>query len=178
MSEKGQSVKFIPVDRINTIIAVAPNPGIFTQVESWIAKLDIAVKATAGAVNSYVYRLKYARSETVAMAIMALYSRNPMALMALSAMANQNNMMGGGGGMGGGMYGMNGTMNSNMGMGNTYGAMGAMSGSMYPGMGQYPAPVPMSVSPMANQNPAAITNNNPVDQTGMYLGNNGFTQQN
>jgi general secretion pathway protein D len=27
------SVKFIPVDRINTIIAVAPNPGIFTQVE-------------------------------------------------------------------------------------------------------------------------------------------------
>ena len=38
------SVKFIPVDRINTIIAVAPNPGIFTQVESWIGKLDIAVK--------------------------------------------------------------------------------------------------------------------------------------
>ena len=32
------SVKFIPVDRINTIIAVAPNPGIFTQVENWIGK--------------------------------------------------------------------------------------------------------------------------------------------
>ncbi len=83
LSEKGSAVKFIPVDRINTIIAVAPNPGIFTQVESWIGKLDIAVKASAGAVNSYVYRLKYARSETVAMAIMALYSGNPMALMAL-----------------------------------------------------------------------------------------------
>ena len=87
LSEKGSSVKFIPVDRINTIIAVAPNPGIFTQVESWIGKLDIAVKASAGAVNSYVYRLKYARAETVAMAIMALYSGNPMALMALGAMA-------------------------------------------------------------------------------------------
>ena len=41
------SVKFIPVDRINTIIAVAPNPGIFTQVEEWIEKLDIAVKSSA-----------------------------------------------------------------------------------------------------------------------------------
>ncbi len=71
LSEKSSPVKFIPVDRINTIIAVAPNPGIFTQVESWIGKLDIAVKASAGAVNSYVYRLKYARSETVAMAILA-----------------------------------------------------------------------------------------------------------
>src|ERR1039458_4619701 len=48
------SVKFIPVDRINTIIAVAPNPGVFTQVESWIAKLDIAVKASSGSINSYV----------------------------------------------------------------------------------------------------------------------------
>ena len=105
------SVKFIPVDRINTIIAVAPNPGIFTQVKTWIDKLDIAVKSSAGSINSYVYRLKYARAETVAMAIMALYSGNPFALMALGAMANQQNMsagngMGGAammGGMGGGM---------------------------------------------------------------------------
>ena len=81
------SVKFIPVDRINTIIAVAPNPGVFTQVENWIGKLDIAVKASAGSINSYVYRLKYARSDTVAMAIMALYSGDPFAMMALSATA-------------------------------------------------------------------------------------------
>ena len=87
--------EFIPVDRINTIIAVAPNPGIFAQVESWIDKLDIAVKSSAGSINSYVYRLKYARAETVAMAIMALYSGNPFALMALGAMANQQNMSAG-----------------------------------------------------------------------------------
>ena len=86
------SVKFIPVDRINTIIAVAPNPGIFTQVEGWITKLDIAVKSSSGSVNSYVYRLKYARADTIAMAIMALYSGNPFALMALGAMANQQNV--------------------------------------------------------------------------------------
>ena len=35
------------------------------------------MKITAGRVNNYVYRLKYGRAETVAMAIMALYSGNP-----------------------------------------------------------------------------------------------------
>src|ERR1035438_6051175 len=118
------SVKFIPVDRINTIIAVAPNPGIFAQVENWIGKLDGKVKASAGSVNSYVYRLKYSKSETVAMAIMALYSGNPMALMALSAMSMNGGMGGGGMGMGGGYGG-------GMGMGGGYG--GGMSG--YNGMG-------------------------------------------
>ena len=139
------------------------------------------MKSSAGAVNSYVYRLKYARSETVAMAIMALYSGNPMALMALGAMANgMNGGMGGGIGGGMGMYGMNGAMNTGMGSGNMYGVMGGMSGSLYPGMavgGQYANQLPMSVSPMANQNAAGITSTNPADQTGMYLGNNMFGQQ-
>src|SRR5437016_6115992 len=71
MSDKSQSVKFLPVDRINVLIAVAPNPGIFQQVETWIAKLDIEVKSTAGAVDTYVYRMRYARAETIALAIMA-----------------------------------------------------------------------------------------------------------
>jgi general secretion pathway protein D len=139
LSDKSTSVKFIPVDRINTIIAVAPNPGIFTQVEDWIKKLDIAVKSSAGAVNSYVYRLKYARAETVAMAIMALYSGNTTALMALSQMNMMGGGMGGGmfggigGGMGGGMYG--GGMGGGMYGGGMGGGMygGGMGGGMYGG---------------------------------------------
>ncbi|MBM3775901.1 MAG: hypothetical protein FJW37_12180, partial [Acidobacteria bacterium] len=39
LSEKNTSVRFMPIDRINTIIALAPNPGIFTDVEKWLAKL-------------------------------------------------------------------------------------------------------------------------------------------
>ena len=118
LSEKGSSVRFIPVDRINTVIAVAPNPGIFKEVEDWIKKLDIAVKVTAGATTNYVYRLKYGRAETVAAAIMALYTGNVSALIGLAAQANAGmvssgmgygNMMPGAGfgygGMGGGGYG-------------------------------------------------------------------------
>src|ERR1035438_729668 len=112
LSEKATAVKFVPIDRINTIIAVAPNPGVFDEVGRWLKKLDIPVKAPAGAVDNYVYRLKYGRADVMAMAIMALYSGNPMALMALSQMNNNmmSSMMGniapgvGGGGYGGGGY--------------------------------------------------------------------------
>jgi len=116
------SVKFIPVDRINTIIAVAPNPNIFGEVQKWIDKLDIEVKMTAGMVSNWVYRLNYQRADMVAMAVMALYSGNPTALMQLAMMNNQNMMMSG--------MGYNGTGYS-MGMGQGQGAGG------YPGANPY-----------------------------------------
>jgi general secretion pathway protein D len=84
--DKGTSaVHFIPVNRINTILAVAPNPGSFAQVESWISKLDIPAKVTAGSVDNYVYKLKYAKAEIIGSVINQLYGNC--------------------GGVGGGMYG-------------------------------------------------------------------------
>jgi general secretion pathway protein D len=135
LSDKGGAVKFLPIDRINTVIAVAPNPGVFADVSKWIDKLDVAVKSNAGAVNNYVYRLKYGNSATVAVAIMALYSGNPMAMMALGSMMNGG--VGGGMGMGGmgmGGMGMGGYGMGGMGMGG-YG-MGGMGMGGY-GMGGY-----------------------------------------
>jgi general secretion pathway protein D len=85
LSDKAASVKFLALDRINTIIAVAPNPATFTKVEEWLRKLDIPAKVTHGAVDNYVFKLKYARAEIIGSAITQLY--------------------GGGCGSGGGMYG-------------------------------------------------------------------------
>jgi general secretion pathway protein D len=131
------SVRFLPVDRISTLIAVSPNPGVFEDVQKWIAKLDVQAKISEGAVNNYVYRLKYSRAETVAFAVMALYSGNPFALSMLAAATN----MGGGGmgGYGGGGYGGYGGYGGGAGYGgygggygnNPYAAMGMM------GMGGY-----------------------------------------
>lgn len=180
------SVKFIPVDRINTIIAVAPNPGIFAQVETWIGKLDIAVKSSSGSINSYVYRLKYARADTVAMAIMALYSGNPFALMAMSAMANQNSMSAG---MGVGM-GMGAGMGMGMGMtgagGGYAGGIGGMGGvSPYSMMGGgaygnqamgYTQPLQVA-SPLQGGITGAPGTPTPVGQTGEYLGLPGMGAQ-
>jgi len=73
LNEKQSPIKFIPVDRINTIIAVAANPSAFDEVEKWIKKLDTPVKVTAGSIDNYVYRVKYGRADLLASSIMMLY---------------------------------------------------------------------------------------------------------
>ena len=153
LSEKGSAVRFIPVDRINTVIAVAPNPGIFKEVEDWIKKLDIAAKVTAGATTNYVYRLKYGRAETVAAAIMALYTGNVGMLMGLAAQANAGmissgmgygNMMPGAGfgyggmGGGGGYGGYPGSPYGGSPYGGGYGYGGSPYGGSPYGGGGYP----------------------------------------
>ena len=90
LSKDASSVKFLPVDRINTLVAIAPNPVAFNVVEEWIKKLDIKVTKAAGKSDTYVYRVKYAQAAYLGMSIMQLYY----------------SMSGLGGGMYGGMGGM------------------------------------------------------------------------
>jgi len=133
LSKELASVKFVPVDRINTLIAVAPNPGVFGQIESWIERLDVKVKSAAGKLDTYVYRVRYGKAPMLAQSIMMLYMQMiPGFGMGMGGMG-----MGGFGmpGMGMGGYGMGGYgLGTGMGMGG-YG-MG-MGGYGMPGMGGY-----------------------------------------
>lgn len=71
---KSATVRFLPVDRINTLIAVAPNPGVFDTIEDWLKKLDVPVKIVAGGGSSnHVYRLRYGRADCISMALSQLY---------------------------------------------------------------------------------------------------------
>lgn len=178
-SEKGGALKIQPLDRINSILAVAPNPGVFEDVERWIKKLDVVVTESAGSTNNYVYRVKYGRAEMLAVAIMSLYSGNPMALMSLMSMSGG---YGGMGGMYGGMGGMYGAMGGMYGgMGGMYGGMGGMYGGYggYGGYGTYggnilppitgggPVYTGTAVTPAATAAAAAAAS--AADQTGSYL---------
>lgn len=172
LTEKTSTVRFMPLDRINTLIAVAPNPGVFDQVEKWLKKLDIPVKITAGAVDNYVYRVKYGRAETLAQAIMMLYLGG-----------GYFGMFGlGYGGLGYGGYGMGyatGYGGYGMGLGGYgmgYGGYGMGYGG-YPGFG---AMLPLGVT-APGQPGAVLTPTGPVttgttgaqqpsDLTGTYLG--------
>ena len=144
LNEKVSPVKLLPIDRINTLVAVAANPGVFKDVENWLSKIDIEVEASAGTIGNFVYRVRYGCAPTIAGAIMGLYSNNPYMAMGMMGMAGMSGgagcggmgggMMGGGmGGMyGGGMYG-GGLYGGGMyggGMGGMYGA-GMMGGGMY-----------------------------------------------
>lgn len=184
LSEKNASIKFMPIDRINTIIAVAPNPGIFAEVEKWLKKLDIPVKVTAGSIDNYVLRIKYQRAQIVAMAIMQLYGASP-AFGAYGAGyggfgVSPFGMMGGGygagaygaGGYGAGAYGAGGYGAGGYGTG---GGAGAYGGGYY---GGYPGPGSVASAGVPNQGVTpsmASTAINPSaagagDLTGSYLG--------
>lgn len=75
LSDKNSPIKFLPIDRINTIIAVASNPGAFKEVEQWLEKLDIPIKVAAGGVKDYVYRVRYGDATSMACSIQALYGQ-------------------------------------------------------------------------------------------------------
>jgi len=151
LSEKTSPIRFMPIDRINTIIAVAPNPGIFTEVEKWLKKLDIPLKVTAGSIDNYVYRLKYGRAEIVGSALMQLYGF-------------------GGGGYGGGYggYGGFGSMMGGYGMGGGGYGMGTMPVTLPPPGGIIATP---SQSGQTAGSTAAGTSN---DLTGSYLTGSGY----
>lgn len=194
LADKASSVRFLPIDRINTLVAIAPNPGVFTQVETWLKKLDVTVTASAGTVENYVYRVKYGRAETMAMAIMQLY----FGLMGLGYMGMGYGMGYGMGGYGLGGYGMGGYGLGGYGMGG-YGLSGYGTGGYGMGgyglggygMGGFPiggygvptpsytvsTPVPY-IPPQtggagaapAGSAQAATTTTRPGDLTGSYLG--------
>ena len=197
LGEKSNGIKFMPLDRINTIIAVAPNPGIFTDVEKWLGKLDIPVKAPVGAVDNWVYRVKYGEASILSQAVMALYSGDPFMLMMLSQMGmfssgggacgggggqggfggqgggfgGQGGGFGGQGGFGGGGFGMGGGMNPMM-MGGM-GGMGMMGGGY--GGGGYGSPYGTPYgAPAQGRNPMStpgvgVPGAAGADQTGGYL---------
>jgi general secretion pathway protein D len=188
---KTGAVQFVPLDRINTILAVAPNPGVFTEVESWLAKFDVPAKVTAGSVSNYVYHVKYQRAEVLGAGIGALYGI-PVNY-ALSTMYNMSQpntsypAAGGVGGIGGGYgaYGMGGYGGGYGGYGSYggaygapgygggygapgYGAMqyGAMQyGGGYGAPGAYGSPYAVQTQPQA-QNAAPLSGTAPTAASG------------
>ena len=197
LAGKGSGVQFLPIDRLNTLAAIAPNPGVFKEVESWIAKLDIPVKAAVGGLENFVYRIKYGRADSIALAVTMLYAsqqENPQAMMStmmmmmmmismtsqLSQVSNGGaSSIGSGGGMGGAMGGggFNGGMGGGIGGGmgggmGMYGMGGGMGGGMgmygMGGMGMYGGG--MGGGGAQPNNAAFSGNSKPGDATGNYVG--------
>ena len=169
------AVQFLALDRINTILAVAPNPGVFTQVETWLAKLDIAPKVTAGSIGNHLYRLKYGRAEVLGAVIGQLYGAPPTSVYATGS-GQYGNGAGNSaypaqGSIGGGAF-------ASAGSGNPYGGS-QYSAPQYSG-GSQPSTMASPFGPIATNQSAANAGANgaTVDQTGTYLGANAPTNPN
>lgn len=178
LSKELSSVKFVPVDRINTLIAVAPNPGVFEQIQTWIERLDVKVKSAAGKIDTYVYRVKYGKAPLLAQSIMMLYmSMYPgyggyggYGMGMYPGMGGYGMMGGGFAGLGGG-YGMG--MYPGMGMAPGMGAYGGlgMAGGAQPQAAQQGAGGGQAAAQPRTQVQAGMAG---MDLTGGYLGTYGM----
>jgi general secretion pathway protein D len=192
LSKELSAIKFVAIDRINTIIAVAPNPGAFAQVEEWIKKLDIKVESSAGKTDTYVYRVKYQRAELVAMSIMQLYGMLYGWGFGFPGMGYGGMGYGGLGfpgtgfsptGYGAAGYGGMGMGYGGLGMGMGYGGLGmgmGYGGMGYGGMGIGPGAAPGGIVTAGGGAGGGTTAGAPAagapgaDLTGAYLGMGGM----
>jgi general secretion pathway protein D len=74
LDAKTSTVHFLAVDRINTLIAVASNPGVFDNISEWLTKLDVPAKIAAGAIEIHVYKVYYGRADCLAQALTQLFN--------------------------------------------------------------------------------------------------------
>jgi general secretion pathway protein D len=77
MSEKQSAIRFVAIDRLNSILVVTPNASVFPEVERWLTTLDQPV-ATAGSRN-WVYKVKNAKAADLQKVMTELYGlRTPL----------------------------------------------------------------------------------------------------
>ncbi len=71
LSESASAVKFVAMDRLNSILVITANSAIFTEVEKWIDRLDQPLESAG--IRSYVYKLKNAKASELQRVLANLY---------------------------------------------------------------------------------------------------------
>ena len=68
------AINFVPIDHLNALLVITPNPAVFPEVEKWIDRLDQKLaRDTAATVRTYVYHVKNAKAEDLQRVLSQLY---------------------------------------------------------------------------------------------------------
>ncbi len=76
LSAKNTPLRFVPIDRINGILVVTPDPAGFVDVEKWIAKLD--QPAPPSGIQTFVYRVANSEADYLARLLSSMYAGAPV----------------------------------------------------------------------------------------------------
>ena len=71
LSERGAAVRFLPIERLNSILAISGNPTVYPQVQEWVEKLD-KPQPKAG-IQNFVYKVENGTAENLAAVLSSLY---------------------------------------------------------------------------------------------------------
>ena len=64
LSAESSAIRFVPMDRINSVLVVTGNPGVYPEVERWLERLDQAVPEAG--VRTFIYRVENGKAENLA----------------------------------------------------------------------------------------------------------------
>jgi len=73
LSSKDSAIKFIAIERLNGILAVAPNPTSAAEVEKWILKLDQPVQNIG--IRNFVYKVDNSEAKKLEPILLKLYGQ-------------------------------------------------------------------------------------------------------
>ncbi|MBI4443562.1 MAG: type II secretion system secretin GspD [Acidobacteria bacterium] len=63
-SEQGSGLRFLPLERINSILAVAASPSVFPEVEKWLQRLDQSQQESG--VRTFIYKVENGKAADIA----------------------------------------------------------------------------------------------------------------
>ena len=72
LSTGSSAIQFVPMDRLNSILAISPSPEIFAEVEEWIKKLD--QPAHDAGMRNFIYKVQNAKASELKDILGSLYS--------------------------------------------------------------------------------------------------------
>jgi general secretion pathway protein D len=72
LSEKNSAIRFLPMERMNSVLVITADPTVFAEVQRWIERLDQPVQ-TAG-VRNFVYRAKNTKAIDIQRVLIELYT--------------------------------------------------------------------------------------------------------
>lgn len=73
LSSKDSAIKFIAIERLNGILAVAPNPNTALEVEKWILRLDQPIQNIG--VRNFVYKIENSEAKKLEPVLLKLYGQ-------------------------------------------------------------------------------------------------------
>lgn len=70
LSEENSAIRFVPMERINSVLVVTANPGVYPEVERWLDRLDQPVQETG--IRTFIYRVENGKADNLAGVLTAL----------------------------------------------------------------------------------------------------------
>src|SRR5262249_31520467 len=68
------AIRFVAIDRLNSLLVITPNATVFPEVEKWIDRLDQRMAAdAAAAVRTFIYHVKNAKAGDLQKVLAQLY---------------------------------------------------------------------------------------------------------